>query len=123
MIQNESRLKVADNTGAQEILVIRVLGGSFRYSGGIGDIIVGTVKSATPQGSVKKSDVVKAVVVRVAKEYRRDDGSYIRFDDNAAVILSDDLQNPRGTRVFGPVARELRDRGFLKIVSLAPETL
>ncbi len=123
MIQVESRLKVADNTGAQEILVIRVMGGSFRRYGSIGDIVVGTVKSATPQGSVKKSDVVKAVIVRVAKEYRRADGSYIKFDDNAVVILNDDLQNPRGTRVFGPVARELRDRGFLKIASLAPETL
>jgi large subunit ribosomal protein L14 len=123
MIQNESRLKVADNTGAQELLVIRVLGGSFRRYGGIGDIVVAAVKSAQPQGSGKKSDVVKAVIVRVAKEYRRSDGSYIRFDDNAAVILADDMQNPRGSRVFGPVARELRDRGFLKIVSLAPETL
>ena len=123
MIQVESRLKVADNTGAQELLVIRVMGGSFRRYGSIGDIVVGTVKSATPQGSVKKSDVVKAVIVRVAKEYRRADGSYIKFDDNAVVILNDDLQNPRGTRVFGPVARELRDRGFLKIASLAPETL
>jgi large subunit ribosomal protein L14 len=123
MIQVESRIKIADNTGAQELLVIRVLGGSFRRYGSVGDIVVGTVKSATPQGSVKKSDVVKAVIVRVAKEYRRADGSYIKFDDNAAVILNDDLQNPRGTRVFGPVARELRDRGFIKIVSLAPETL
>lgn len=123
MIQNESRVRVADNTGAQELLVIRVLGGSFRRYGSIGDIIVGTVKQAQPQGSVKKSDVVKAVIVRVSKEYRRKDGSYIRFDDNAAVILNEDGQNPRGTRVFGPVARELRDRGFLKIVSLAPETL
>ncbi len=123
MIQNESRVKVADNTGAQELLVIRVLGGSFRRYGGIGDVVVATVKSASPQGSVKKSDVVKAVIVRVTKEYRRDDGSYIKFDDNAAVILADDLQNPKGTRVFGPVARELRDRGYLKIVSLAPETL
>jgi large subunit ribosomal protein L14 len=123
MIQTESRLKVADNTGAQELLVIRVMGGSFRHYGGIGDIVVGTIKSATPQGSVKKSDVVKAVIVRVAKEYRRADGSYIKFDDNAVVILNDDLQNPRGTRVFGPVARELRDKGFLKIASLAPETL
>ncbi len=123
MIQVESRLKVADNTGAQEILVIRVMGGSFRRYGSIGDIVVGTIKSATPQGSVKKSDVVKAVIVRVAKEYRRADGSYIKFDDNAVVILNDDLQNPRGTRVFGPVARELRDKGFLKIASLAPETL
>ena len=110
-------------TGAQELLVIRVLGGSRRRYGSVGDIIVGAVKSATPQSSVKKSSVVKAVIVRVAKEYRREDGSYIRFDDNAAVILADDLQNPRGTRVFGPVARELRDKGYVKIVSLAPETL
>lgn len=123
MIQTESRLKVADNTGAQELLVIRVLGGSRRRYGSVGDIIVGAVKSATPQSSVKKASVVKAVIVRVAKEYRREDGSYIRFDDNAAVILADDLQNPRGTRVFGPVARELRDKGYVKIVSLAPETL
>ena len=123
MIQNESRLKVADNTGAQEILVIRVLGGSRRRYGSIGDVVVGTVKSATPQGSVKKSDIVKAVIVRVAKEYRRDDGSYIRFDDNAAVILDADGVNPKGTRIFGPVARELRKKGFMKIVSLAPEVL
>ena len=123
MIQQESRLKVADNTGAQEILVIHVLGGSTRKYGSVGDVVVATVKSATPQGSVKKSQVVRAVIVRVAKEYRRSDGSYIKFDDNAAVILADDLTNPRGTRVFGPVARELRDKGFLKIVSLAPETL
>ncbi len=123
MIQTESRLKVADNTGAQEILVIRVLGGSRRRYGSIGDIVVGAIKSATPNGTVKKSDVVKAVIVRVAKEYRRDDGSYIKFDDNAVVILNDDLQNPKGTRVFGPVARELRDKGYTKIVSLAPETL
>jgi large subunit ribosomal protein L14 len=123
MIQTESRLVVADNTGARELLVIRVLGGSRRKYGSVGDIVVGTVKHANSDGSVKKSDVVKAVIVRTAKEYRRGDGSYIKFDDNAAVILADDLQNPRGTRVFGPVARELRDRGFLKIVSLAPETL
>jgi large subunit ribosomal protein L14 len=123
MIQTESRLKVADNTGAQELLVIRVLGGSRRRYGSIGDVVVATVKSAQPAGTVKKSDVVKAVIVRVAKEYRRADGSYIKFDDNAAVILNDDLQNPKGTRVFGPVARELRDKGYLKIVSLAPETL
>ncbi|MBC8171223.1 MAG: 50S ribosomal protein L14 [Anaerolineae bacterium] len=123
MIQTESRLKIADNTGAQEILVIRVLGGSKRRYGYVGDIVVGAVKSASSQGSIKKSEVVKAVIVRTAKEYRRSDGSYIKFDDNAAVILADDLQNPKGTRVFGPVARELRDRGFLKIVSLAPETL
>jgi large subunit ribosomal protein L14 len=123
MIQNESRLKVTDNSGAQEILVMRVLGGSRRRYGHIGDIVVGAVKSASTTSSIKKGTVVRAVVVRVAKEYRREDGSYIKFDDNAAVILNDDLQNPRGTRVFGPVARELRDRGFMKIVSLAPETL
>jgi len=123
MIQTESRLKVADNSGAQEILVIRVLGGSKRKYGRVGDIVVGTVKSASTQGNIKKSDIVRAVIVRTAKEYRRDDGSYIKFDDNAAVILADDLTNPRGTRVFGPVARELRDKGFMKIVSLAPETL
>lgn len=123
MIQTESRVKVADNSGAQEILVIRVLGGSKKRYGRVGDIIVGTVKSASTQGSVKKSDVVRAVIVRTAKEYRRSDGSYIRFDDNAAVVLAEDLTNPRGTRVFGPVARELRDKGFMKIVSLAPETL
>jgi large subunit ribosomal protein L14 len=123
MIQTESRLKVADNTGAQELLVIRVLGGSRRKYGYVGDVVVAAVKSASPTGSVKKSDVVKAVIVRTAKEFRRSDGSYIRFDDNAAVLLADDMQNPRGTRVFGPVARELRDRGYLKIVSLAPETL
>ncbi|MBL8152826.1 MAG: 50S ribosomal protein L14 [Anaerolineae bacterium] len=123
MIQTESRLVVADNTGARELLVIRVLGGSRRRYGGIGDIVVATVKLASSDGSVKKSEVVKAVIVRIAKEYRRSDGSYIKFDDNAAVLLADDMQNPRGTRVFGPVARELRDKGFLKIVSLAPETL
>jgi large subunit ribosomal protein L14 len=123
MIQNESRLKITDNSGAQEILVMRVLGGSRRRYGSIGDIVVGAVKSASTTSPIKKGQVVRAVVVRVAKEYRREDGSYIKFDDNAAVILNDDLQNPRGTRVFGPVARELRDRGFMKIVSLAPETL
>ncbi|MBZ0282618.1 MAG: 50S ribosomal protein L14 [Anaerolineae bacterium] len=123
MIQNESRLVVADNTGARELLVIRVLGGSRRKYGGVGDVVVATVKAATSDGSVKKSEVVKAVIVRTAKEYRRSDGSYIKFDDNAAVLLADDMTNPRGTRVFGPVARELRDRGYLKIVSLAPETL
>lgn len=123
MIQTESRLKIADNSGAQELLVIRVLGGSRRKYGYVGDIVVGAVKSASTQGNFKKGDVVRAVIVRTAKEYRRSDGSYIKFDDNAAVILADDLQNPRGTRVFGPVARELRDRGFTKIVSLAPETL
>mgnify|MGYP000893520949 FL=1 len=123
MIQKESRLNVADNSGARELLVIRVLGGSIRKYGGVGDIVVATVKSATTDGNVKKSEVVKAVIVRTAKEYRRSDGSYIKFDDNAAVLLAEDLENPRGTRVFGPVARELREKGFLKIVSLAPETL
>jgi len=123
MIQAESRLKVADNSGAKELLVIRVLGGSRRKYATVGDIVVATVKQAASDGNVKKSQVVRAVIVRTAKEYRRKDGSYIRFDDNAAVILADDLTNPRGTRVFGPVARELRDKGFLKIVSLAPETL
>ena len=123
MIQTESRLKITDNSGAQEILVIRVMGGSRRRYGYIGDVVVGAVKSASTTGSVKKGDVVKAVIVRVAKEYRRDDGSYIKFDENAAVILADDLENPKGTRVFGPVARELREKGFMKIVSLAPESL
>jgi large subunit ribosomal protein L14 len=123
MIQHESRLKVADNSGARELLVIHVLGGSSRKYGGIGDVVVATVKSATPQASVKKSDKVRAVIVRCAKEYRREDGSYIRFDDNAAVILDSDGVNPKGTRIFGPVARELREKGFMKIVSLAPEVL
>ncbi|OGO41922.1 MAG: 50S ribosomal protein L14 [Chloroflexi bacterium RBG_19FT_COMBO_56_12] len=123
MIQTESVLKVADNTGARKILVIHVMGGSRRRYGHIGDVVVGTVKEATPQGSVKKSEIVKAVVVRCAKEWRRDDGSYIRFDDNAAVILDTDGHNPKGTRIFGPVARELREKGFMKIVSLAPEVL
>ncbi|MEX1071831.1 MAG: 50S ribosomal protein L14 [Anaerolineales bacterium] len=123
MIQQESRLKVADNTGAKEILVIQVQGGTGRRYGSIGDIVMGTVKSAIPQGAVKKSEVVRAVVVRVAKEWRRDDGSYIRFDDNAAVLLEGTTTNPRGTRIFGPVARELRDKGFMRIVSLAPEVL
>ena len=123
MIQQESRLKVADNTGARELLVIHVMGGSTRRYGAVGDVVVGTVKSATPHGAVKKSDVVRAVVVRCAKEWRRDDGSYIRFDDNAAVILETDGRNPKGTRIFGPVARELREKGFMKIVSLAPEVL
>jgi large subunit ribosomal protein L14 len=123
MIQSESRLRVADNTGARELLVINVLGGTNRKYGGVGDVVVATVKAATPQGSVKKSDIVKAVIVRTAKEWRRDDGSYIRFDDNAAVILDADGSNPRGTRIFGPVARELREKGFMKIVSLAPEVL
>jgi large subunit ribosomal protein L14 len=116
-------LKVADNTGARELLVIQVVGGSRHKYGGVGDIVVATVKSATSQGSVKKSDIVKAVIVRTTKEWRREDGSSIRFDDNAAVILDADGQNPRGTRIFGPVARELRERGFMKIVSLAPEVL
>lgn len=123
MIQQESRLQVADNTGAKEILVIQVQGGTGRRYGSIGDIVMGTVKSAIPQGAVKKSEVVRAVVVRVAKEWRREDGSYIRFDDNAAVILEGTTTNPRGTRIFGPVARELRDKGFMRIVSLAPEVL
>jgi large subunit ribosomal protein L14 len=123
MIQNESRLKVADNTGARELLVIRIMGGSRRKTGTVGDIVIATVKSATPQGAVKKSEVVRAVIVRTAKEYRRADGSYIKFDDNAAVILQGDTKDPRGTRIFGPVARELREKGFMKIVSLAPETL
>lgn len=123
MIQQESRLKVADNTGARELLVIQVVGGSRHKYGGVGDIVVATVKSATPQGSVKKSDIVKAVIVRTTKEWRREDGSSIRFDDNAAVILDADGQNPKGTRIFGPVARELRERGYMKIVSLAPEVL
>lgn len=123
MIQHESRIKVADNTGAKELLVIHVTGGSTRKYGGVGDIVVATVKSAAPQGSVKKSDVVKAVIVRTAKEWHREDGSTIRFDDNAAVILDVDGQNPKGTRIFGPVARELREKGFMKIVSLAPEVI
>jgi len=123
MIQQESRLKVADNTGARELLVIHVLGGSSRRYGAIGDVVVATVKSAAPQGSVKKSEIVRAVIVRCTKEWRREDGSYIRFDDNAAVILDADGTNPRGSRIFGPVARELRDKGYMKIVSLAPEVL
>jgi large subunit ribosomal protein L14 len=122
MIQQESRLKVADNTGAREVLCIRVLGGSSRRYAGVGDVIVAAVKDANPGGSVKKGDVVKAVVVRTKKESRRSDGTYIRFDDNACVII-DNNQQPRGTRIFGPVARELRDRRFMRIVSLAPEVL
>jgi len=122
MIQNESRLKVADNTGAKELLTIRVLGGSKRRYAGLGDTIVATVKDAIPGGNVKKGDVVKAVVVRTTKERRRPDGSYIRFDENAAVILRND-GDPRGTRIFGPVGRELRDKKFMKIISLAPEVL
>ena len=123
MIQQESRIKVADNTGARELLVIHVLGGSTRKVGAVGDVVVATVKSAAPQGSVKKSEVVRAVIVRCTKEWRREDGSYIRFDDNAAVILDADGSNPRGSRIFGPVARELREKGYMKIVSLAPEVL
>ena len=122
MIQQESRLKVADNTGARELLCIRVLGGSSRRYAGVGDVIVGTVKDATPGGSVKKGEVVRAVVVRTKKQSRRPDGSYIRFDDNACVIIDTNRQ-PRGTRIFGPVARELRDHRFMRIVSLAPEVL
>ena len=122
MIQQETRLKVADNTGARELLCIRVWGGSRRRYATIGDIIVATVEQAIPNSPVKKGEVVRAVVVRTKKELRRADGSYIRFDDNAAVLLSD-AQNPRGTRIFGPVARELRDRQFMKIISLAPEVL
>ena len=122
MVQPQTRLKVADNSGAKEIMCIRVLGGSFRGSGSIGDVIVASVKSATPGGTVKKGDVVKAVIVRTVKSKRRLDGSYIRFDDNAAVVINDAKQ-PRGTRIFGPVARELREKDFMKIVSLAPEVL
>ena len=122
MVQTETRLKVADNTGAKELLCIRVMGGSVRRYASVGDIIVASVKDATPGGVVKKGDVVKAVVVRTVKEIRRKDGSYIRFDENAAVIIKDD-NTPRGTRIFGPVARELREKQFMKIVSLAPEVL
>ncbi|MBA3372381.1 MAG: 50S ribosomal protein L14 [Actinomycetota bacterium] len=122
MIQQETRLKVADNTGAREVLCIRVLGGSGRRYGSIGDVIVGTVKNAVPASNVKKGDVVKAVIVRTRKERRRQDGTYIRFDDNACVLINDQ-RNPRGTRIFGPVGRELRERRFMKIVSLAPEVL
>ncbi len=122
MIQPETRLRVADNTGARELLCIRVLAGGLKQYAGVGDVIVASVKQAVPGGSVKKGDVVKAVVVRTAKEYGRPDGSYIKFDDNAAVILTD-RNNPRGTRIFGPVARELREKNFMKIVSLAPEVL
>ena len=122
MIQQESRVKVADNTGAKEILCIRVLGGSARRYAGIGDVIVATVKDAIPGGNVKKGDVVKAVIVRTVKERRRADGSYIRFDENAAGIIKPD-NDPRGTRIFGPVGRELREKRFMKIVSLAPEVL
>ena len=122
MLQQESRLKVADNSGAKELLVIRVLGGSKVKTGNIGDIVVGTVKHATPNGTVKKGKVVKAVIVRSRQGVRRDDGSYIKFDDNACVIIKDD-KSPIGTRVLGPVARELRDKDYMKILSLAPEVL
>ena len=122
MVQQQSYLKVADNTGAKEIMCIRVLGGSGRRYAGIGDVIIASVKKAAPGGAVKKGDVVKAVVVRSVRGIRRDDGTYIRFDDNAAVIVKDD-KNPRGTRIFGPVARELRDKEYMKILSLAPEVL
>ena len=122
MIQPQTRLKVADNSGAKEIMCIRVLGGSFRRDGSIGDVIVASVKTATPGGTVKKGEVVKAVIVRMRKNKRRPDGSYIKFDDNAAVIINDQKM-PRGTRIFGPVARELREKDFMMIVSLAPEVL
>jgi large subunit ribosomal protein L14 len=123
MIQQESRLKVADNTGAKELLTIRVLGGSGRRYAGLGDIIVATVKDAIPGGNVKKGEVVKAVVVRTVKETRRADGSYIKFDENAAVLIKNNEGEPRGTRIFGPVGRELRDKRYMKIISLAPEVL
>ena len=122
MIQHESRLKVADNSGARELLVIKILGGSKRKTGNIGDIVVAAVKQATPSGVVKKGDVVKAVIVRTKSGARREDGSYIKFDENAAVVINAD-KSPRGTRIFGPVARELREHDFMKIVSLAPEVL
>ena len=122
MIQPQTRLKVADNSGAKEIMCFRCLGGSFRRNAGIGDIIVASVKTATPGGTVKKGEVVKAVIVRSAKGVRRADGTYVRFDENAAVLIKDD-KNPRGTRIFGPVARELRDKEYMKILSLAPEVI
>jgi large subunit ribosomal protein L14 len=122
VIQSQTRLRVADNSGARQVMCIKVLGGSRRRYGRVGDIITASVKQAAPGGAVKKGEVVRAVVVRVAQPYRRDDGSYIRFDENAAVILAD-ASNPQGTRIFGPVARELRERNFMKIVSLAPEVL
>ncbi len=122
MIQQESRLKVADNSGAKEILTIKVLGGTRRRYAGVGDIIVATVKSVTPGGAIKKGEIIKAVIVRTKSALRRTDGSYIKFDDNAAVIIRDD-KTPKGTRIFGPVARELRDKDFMKIISLAPEVL
>ena len=122
MVQPQTRLKVADNTGAKQIMCIRVLGGSFRRSGNIGDVIIASVKSAIPGGNVKKGDVVRAVIVRSHKGIRRADGSHIKFDDNAAVII-DNQKQPKGTRIFGPIARELRDKGYMKIISLAPEVL
>ena len=122
MIQPQTRLKVADNSGAKEIMCFRVLGGSFRQSGSVGDVIMASVKTANAGGAVKKGEVVKAVIVRTRKQYRRPDGTYIRFDDNAAVIINDQKQ-PKGTRIFGPVARELREKDYMKIVSLAPEVL
>ena len=122
MIQPQSRLKAADNSGAKELMCIRVLGGSFRRSGNIGDVIVASVKSATPGGAVKKGDVVKAVIVRTKRGVRRDNGIYVRFDENAAVIIKED-KNPKGTRIFGPVARELLEKDFMKILSLAPEVI
>jgi len=123
MIQKESRLKVADNSGARELLVIQVMGGSVRRYGGVGEVVTASVKKAAPNSAVKKGSIVKAVVVRTSKEYKRDDGSYIRFDDNAAVVLDSSGTNPVGTRIFGPVARELREKGFGRIMSLAPEAL
>ena len=122
MIQQQTRLKVADNTGAKEIMCIRCLGGSYRKFAGVGDVVIASVKSAIPNGVVKKGDVVKAVIVRTKKPIRRADGSYVRFDENAAVIIKDD-GNPKGTRIFGPIARELRDKDYMKILSLAPEVL
>ena len=122
MIQPQSRLKVADNSGAKELMCIKVLGGSFRRSGNIGDVIVCSVKTATPGGSVKKGEVVKAVIVRTTKGIRRNDGTYIRFDDNAAVVIGSN-QEPKGTRIFGPIAREMREKNYIKIISLAPEVL
>jgi large subunit ribosomal protein L14 len=123
MVQKESRINVADNSGARELLVIQVMGGSIRRYGGVGDVVTASVKKAVPNSAVKKGTVVKAVIVRTKKEFRRDDGSYIRFDDNAAVLINPDNQAPIGTRIFGPVARELRDKGFGRIMSLAPEAL
>ena len=122
MVQVETRLRVADNTGARELLCIRIMGGSRRRSAAVGDVIVGTVKQAVPNGAIKKGDVVRAVIVRTKKEHGRGDGTFIAFDENAAVII-DNAQNPRGTRIFGPVARELREKNFMKIISLAPEVL